>query len=306
MPCAGFASTVWFQAPVYFAYGPVTGQDTALAVNGDDTNWHTSYFVLTNAGNIVSPVAAPFPSAVNGLIVSDVAGVSYLANPNGGSFAVEIRTNGDPFMSFTNLDSTWRAVATASASNVSWSGRTVWWTNYQPMRSQLRVRATSPGWTPIVDFAQWDSSASNGVVLSQYGHQASTFWWNLTDTNKVFPIWRGWTPDLILLTGGLGDAAESQTATELQLMKAGFPNSDIVDVGAHELSAPYTDVLERQYCFSHGIPYFDGQAASMSAWGSYSNGLALGMYLDTAHLTPAGYAVFGQLLWSWLDLTGLH
>ncbi len=308
MPCAGFASTIWYQDPVTITYGPVTGQDTALFANGDDTNWHSSYFILTNVGNIISPVAVPFSSAVNGLITSDVTSVSYLANPKAGSFAVEIRTNGDYYANFTNLDSTWKTVATVNASNTSWIGRTLWWTNSQPMLAQLRVRATSPGQTPIVDFAQWNSSVTNGVILSQYGHQASSLWWNQTDTNKVFPIWQGWRPDLILLTGGLGDgiALDSNIVTELQLMKAGFPNSDIVDVGVHEIIAPYTDVFERSYCFSQGIPYFDGQAASMAAWGSYSNGFAIGMYQDEAHLTVAGYAVFSQLLWSWLDLTGVH
>lgn len=107
-PLAGYASDVLYNLPVLINYGPSSGRDTALYVIGDDTNWHGSYFVLTNTGSITAPSQT---------VVSDICGVHYLANPNGGVFDLEIRTNGAWAYSFTNLDSTWTSVATASALN---------------------------------------------------------------------------------------------------------------------------------------------------------------------------------------------
>ena len=95
---------------------------------GDDTNWHSSYFVLTNTGNITAP---------SQVVMSDICGVDYLANPGGGSFAMEIRTNGASPYWFTNLDNTWTTVANVSASNSDWQGRTVWWTNTSPVGTQV-------------------------------------------------------------------------------------------------------------------------------------------------------------------------
>jgi hypothetical protein len=301
-PLAGFASSVVYYSPQSLSYGPNTGKDTALFCNGDDTNWHGSYFVLTNAGNIAAPVAN-CPGATNSVFTSDICGIHYLANPNGGSFVAEIRTNGAWGYDFLNLDSTWTTVANVNASNPSWMGKTVWWTNSQPVLTQIRVRATSPGWTPVVGFAQWNSTLTNGVVLSQYSHQASGNWWTYTDTNKVFPIWQAWRPDLVLHTGGLDDSRYQDAVGLLGLARSGFPGADLANVATHLVMTPWTNALERQFCFGQGIPYFDGQAATAAAWGSYSNGVSLGLYQDTAHLTAKGYAAFGQLVWSWMGLT---
>jgi hypothetical protein len=300
-PLAGFASSVVYYSPQLLYYGPNTGNDTACFFSGDDTNWHSSYFVLTNTGNIVSPIAS-CPGATNFAFTSDVCGVHYLSNPNGGSCVLEIRTNGAWGYSFTNLSSDWTVVAAVNASNSVWRGASVWWTNSNPVLTQLRIRSTSPGWTPIVGFAQWNSTVTNGVVLSQYSHQASGNWWAYTDTNKVFPIWRAWRPDLVLHTGGLG-AEYQDIVGELGLVKSGFPSADLADVAAHLKSTPYDNTLEGRFCFGQGIPYFDGQAATAATWGSYSNGVSLGLYQDTAHLTAKGYAAFSQLLWSWMGLT---
>jgi hypothetical protein len=293
-PLAGYASDVLYYMPAYIGYGPFTGLDTALYVSGDDTNWHGSYFVLTNTGSI---------SALEQVVVSDICGIHYLANPKGGSFALEIRTNGASTYDFTNLDNTWTSVANASAVNPLWEGRTLWWTNTSPVQTQVRVRATSPGRTPIVGHAQWNSTVTNGVVLCQYAHQASGNWWSYTDTNRVFPIWRVWQPDLVLWTGGFDNSRSADLVGTLTLLRNGFPGADVVDVATHVVSATYNYILERQFCFANGIPCFDGQAASIAAWGGYDNGVALGLYEDTAHLTPEGYATFSQLLWSWMGLT---
>jgi len=293
-PLAGFASDVLFNLPYYIGYGPFTGADTALYVSGDDTNWHGSYFVLTNTGSISAPAQTVF---------SDVCAVHYLANSNGGSFALEIRTNGAWTYNFTNLDSTWTTVAGANAFNPVWQGRTLWWTNTSPVQSQVRVRATGPGWTPIVGYAQWNSTLTNGVVLCQYSHQSSGNWWTYTDTNRVFPIWRAWRPDLLLWTGGFEERLSADLIGTLTLLRSGFPQADLVDVAPHVVAIAYDYSFERQYCLANGIPCFDGRAASIAAWGGYNNGCALGLYQDTAHLSGLGYATFSQLLWSWMGLT---
>jgi hypothetical protein len=293
-PLAGYVSDVLYYLPAYIGYGPFTGLDTALYVAGDDTNWHGSYFVLTNTGSISAPAQT---------VVSDICGIHYLANPNGGSFALEIRTNGAATYNFTNLDSTWTSVASASAVNPLWEGRTVWWTNTSPVQTQVRVRATSRGWTPIVGHAQWNSTVTNGMVLCQYAHQNSGNWWTYTDTNRVFPIWRAWQPDLLLWTGGFDNSRYADLVGTLTLLRSGFPGADVVDVATHVVATAYNYGFERQFCFANGIPCFDGQAASIAAWGGYNNGAALGLYQDTAHLTAEGYATFSQLLWSWMGLT---
>jgi hypothetical protein len=294
-PLAGYASDVLYELPVYIAYTASSGLDTALYVSGDDTNWHGSYFVLTNTGSISAPAQ---------IVVSDICGIDYLANPNGGAFALEIRTNGAWTYDFTNLDNTWTTVTNASAASPGWQGRTVWWTNTSPVQTQVRVRATSPGWTPIVGHAQWNSTVTNGVVLCQYSHQNSGNWWTYTDTNKVFPIWRAWRPDLVLNTGGFDNSRAADLVGTLTLLRNGFAGADVVDVITHVVSStPYDFGFERQFCFANGIPCFDGQAASIAAWGGYDNGGALGLYPVPAHLTAEGYAAFSQLLWSWMALT---
>ena len=293
-PLAGFASDVWYQLPGFILYGPSSGQDTALSVLGDDTNWHSSYFVLTNTGNITAP---------SQVVMSDICGVDYLANPGGGSFAMEIRTNGASPYWFTNLDNTWTTVANVSASNSDWQGRTVWWTNTSPVGTQVRVRATGPGWTPIVGHAQWNSTITNGIILCQYSHQSSGNWWTYTATNKVFPIWAAWRPDLVLETGGWDDSKSADAVGTLALVRSGFPGADVVDVVTHLAQTSYSSDFERQLCFANGTPFFDGQAASIAAWGSYNNGVTLGLYADTAHMTAKGYATFSDLLWSWMGLT---
>jgi hypothetical protein len=295
-PLAGYASDVLYYLPALIGYGPYSGNDTALFVNGDDTNWHGFYFVLTNTGNISAPSQT---------LVSDICSIHYLANPNGGDFAFEIRTNGAWPYDFTNLDSTWTTVANANALSTGWEGRTLWWTNSMPVQTQIRVRATTPGWTPIVGHAQWNSTITNGVVLSQYSHQSSGNWWTYTVTNKVFPIWQTWTPDLVIWTGGFDNQRSADLIGTMALLRKGFSKSDIVDVGAHLVFAYYNYSFERQYCFANGIPFFDGQAASTAAWGSYNNGVALGLYQDTAHFTAKGYAAFGELLWTWMGLTSI-
>ena len=293
-PLAGYASDVLFVLPEYIGYGPFTGRDTALYFRGDDTNWHGSYFVLTNTGNISAPAQ---------IVVSDVCGIHYLANPTGGDFTIEIRTNCAWSYEFTELDETWTSVANATAFSPDWEGRTAWWTNHSPMPTQIRVRAISPGWTPIVGHAQWDSTVTNGVVLCQYSHQSSGNWWTYTATNKVFPIWQAWLPDLVLYTGGFDNSRVSDVIGELGLVRAGFAGSDVVDVATHTVRESYNYTRERQFCFANGIPFFDGQAASSAAWGGYYNGFSLGLYQDASHLTAAGYATFSQLLWSWMGLT---
>ena len=238
-PLAGYASDLVFLSPIPMGYGPLSEQTSALYVSGDDTNWHGPYFVLTNAGNITAPVQT---------VVSDICAIQYLANPGGGSFLLEIRTNGAWTYSFTNLDDTWTSVASANASNASWQGMTLWWTNATPVQTQVRVRATSPGWTPIVSHAQWDSTISNGLLLCQYSHQSSGNWVGNMDTNKVFPIWRAWRPDLVMVTGGIDDSYPTVAAAMLALVGEGFAGADMVDVGGHLTSETYTCNLERQYC----------------------------------------------------------
>ena len=292
-PLAGYASTVLFVLPSFINYGPSSGNDTALSAAGDDANWHGSYFILTNAGNITAP---------SQVIVSDIYNVQYLANPGGGSFVIEMRTNGASPGNFTNLDSTWTTIATVNAQNPTWEGRVAWWTNSAPLTTQLRVRATTPGWTPIVGYAQWNSTITNGVILSQYSHQNSGNYWTYTDTNRVFPIWAARTPDLVFVTGGWGDSRLTDTVATLNLVKRGFPESDIVDVATHLVASLRSDALEQNFCLMSGIPFFDGQGASIAAWGNYPNGVSLGLYIDTAHLTASGHAAFSQLLWSWMGL----
>lgn len=293
-PLAGYASTVVFVLPSFIGFGPYSGNDTALFAAGDDTNWHSSYFVLTNAGNITAP---------SQIIPSDIHNVQYLANPGGGSFVLEIRTNGASPSVFTNLDPTWTTIATVNAQNPTWEGKVAWWTNSVPATTQLRVRATTAGWTPIVGYAQWNSTATNGVILSQYSHQNSGNYWTYTDTNRVYPIWAATAPDLVFVTGGLGDSRFSDTVGTLNLIKAGFAESDIVDVATHLASTNRSDALEQNLCLASGIPFFDGQGASIAAWGNYANGVSLGLYTDGAHLTAPGYATFSQLLWSWMGMT---
>lgn len=216
---------------------------------------------------------------------------------------LEMRTNGAWPYVFTNLDSTWVTIAAVNAYNPAWKGKVTWWTNSSPVTTQLRVRATTPGWSPIVGYAQWDSTVTNGVILSQYSHQSSGNWWTYTDTNRVFPIWSAENPDLVFETGGWGDALLTNAIGTLSLVKGGFPRSDIVDVGYHLINGGIrSDALEQRYCLSAGISFFDGQGASLAAWGSYANAVSTGLYSDGVHLTAAGYASFSQLLWSWMGL----
>jgi hypothetical protein len=305
-PLAGFASSLQFYAPAELIFNPSIA-NTALYVIGDDTNWHGDYRVLTNTGSMLSPVAQS-PYWQGQIMTGDVCAVHYLANPNGGSFVMEIRTNGAWAPGFMDLSADWTIVASANASNSTWLGRTLWWTNTAPIQTQIRARATSPGSTPIVGFAEWNSTITNGVVLSQYSHQGSGYWWTYLDANKVYPIWKAWTPDLVFASGDAwyGDLQPAPyTGTNmLQTIRSGLPNADIADVGQHVCIPPYiTNNIERNYCFNHGIAWFDGEAASTAAWGGYSNGVALGLYADSAHLTARGYATFSQLLWSWMGLT---
>ena len=294
LPLAGYASYVTYSRPSLIIYGPSSGQDTALLVSGDDANWHGFYFVLTNANNVTA-------TAQN--LISDICGVHFLANSRGGSFVVEIRTNGASPNAFTDLDNTWIPVTNANAFNPDWLGRSVWWTNTTPVQTQVRVRATTSGWTPIVGQAQWNSKITNGVILSQYCHGASGRWWEYTDTNRVGPIWQAWKPDLVLLTGGADNSWFASFSQCLNLVRSGFAGADVVDIGAHITADPYDCSLERQFCLANGIPFFDGRAASSATWGSYSNGCTLRLYEDTAHLTVSGCAIFSQLVWSWLGLT---
>ncbi len=294
-PLAGYASDVLFTLPSLILYTASSGNDTALYEEGDDTNWHGSYFVLTNTGNITAPAQT---------VLSDVCGTSYLANPGGGSFVLEVRTNGANPYFFTDLDNTWTTVASANAASPAWQGRTVWWTNSSPVQTQIRARATSTGWTPIVSHAQWNSTVTNGVLLCQYAHQSSGNWFTYTDTNRVFPIWNAWQAGLVFNTRGFQDSLSNLLVAELNMVRAGFPAADVVDVITHLVApAPFPYDFERQFCLANGLPCFDGQAASLAAWGSYNNALALGLYGSPPHLSAIGYASFGQLLWSWMALT---
>jgi hypothetical protein len=145
---------------------------------------------------------------------------------------------------------------------------------------------------------------TNGVILCQYSHQDSLNWWVMTDTNRVFPIWWAWQADLVLHTGGLDDSRPPDVEGELALLRTGFSGADIVDVVCHVTSTSYSYGLERQNCYRNGTAFFDGQAASASAWGGFAGGVSFGLYVDGAHLTSAGYASFSDLLWRWMSLTG--
>jgi hypothetical protein len=141
------------------------------------------------------------------------------------------------------------------------------------------------------------------VILCQYAHQSSGNWWTYTDTNRVFPIWKAWTVDLVINTGGFEDSLSADLAAELAMVRAGFPSADVIDVITHVVtSVAMAYDFERQFCFANGLPCFDGQAASTAAWGGYNNAIALGLFQDTKHLTANGYASFSQLLWSWMAL----
>jgi len=295
-PFAGYgSSTVFLMVDPKYAYGQQSGMDTAVFHNGDDTNWHQQYLSLEATGQITAPCQ---------IVTSDVVTVSYLASSNAGSFVLEVRTNEyNPYL-FLQLDSTWTTVASVNASNVTRVGAVLGWTNANPVPTQVRVRATSAGSTPILEFAQWNSRLTNGVILGMYSHGSSGNWWAYTDTNVVFPVWAAQAPTLVLSTGGWGDSRAADTVGTLRLVRSGFPNSDIVDVAGHETSmSPTRQSFETAYCWSNGIPFFNGEAASADAWGSFANGTRLGMYQDMAHLSPLGFAAFSDLVWSWLDLT---
>ena len=295
-PFAGYGSSATFLlVPSPYSYGQFSGSDTAIWHNGDDTNWHQSYFSLEAPGQITAP---------SQVVTSDVTTVSFLSNPNAGSFVVEVRTNGYNPLSFLQLDSTWTIIASVNASNAARVGSVVAWTNTTPMPTQVRVRATSAGSTPVLEFAQWDSTVTNGVVLGMFAHVSSGDWARYTETNVAFPIWAAQAPTMVLLPGGWGDVNASSAALTLDYLRRGFPSADLVDITAHEWAgSPTPSAFESSYCWNHGIPFFNGEAASTDAWGSYAHGVNLGLYWDTAHLTPDGFALFSQLVWAWLDLT---
>ena len=74
-----------------------------------------------------------------------------------------------------------------------------------------------PGWNPGVSASHRpgldsdcracpvEQQITNGIILCRYSHQSSGNWWTYTATNKVFPIWAAWWPDLVLETGGWDD-----------------------------------------------------------------------------------------------------
>jgi len=295
-PFAGYGSSVSFLGwDLPYGYGPFSGNDTAVYHVGDDTNWHQAYFSLEQPGQISAPCQ---------IVVSDVATISYLASPIAGSFAVEIRTNGAAPYSFLQMDATWTSVATVNASNATRAGMVVAWTNTTPQPMQVRVRSLSPGSTPILDFAQWDSTVTSGVVLGMYSHTSSGNWWTYTDPSVVFPIWRAQAPTMVLWTGGFLDSRSADLAGTVALLRSGLPAADLVDIGGHEVTDyPLAFPVETAYCWSNGVPFLNGAAASSAVWGSVANGTAQGLYLDSAHLTEAGYAIFSGLVWSWLGLT---
>jgi len=297
-PFAGYGSAVSFgMIPTAYSYGQYSGNDTATSHIGDDTNWHQAYFTLDASGQITAP---------DQIVTSDVLTVSYLAQPAAGSFVVEIRTNGYAPTSFLQLDGTWITVGTINATGTR-AGRVFQWTNTTPMPTQVRARSTSAGSTPILEFAQWNSRITNGIVMGMYTHGFSGYWPSYTDTNVVFPIWAAQAPTMVMATGGWDDSLSTQVVATVTMLRSGWPGADLVDIASHETSIPQgSHAFEASYCWSNGIGFFNGEAASADAWGSFSNGTKLGLYLDAAHLTPPGFGLFGNLVGAWLGLSSTY
>ena len=301
---AGFFTTMqWGSGSVPGAfYGYFDGNYYSMISNSwywlpeTDTNWHQAYNILNTNGAISTPQK---------VIVSDVQLVDYIASPVSGSFVVEIRTNNAAEWPWTNIDATWITIGTINAYSATRQGVAWLWTNtaYGPVPTQIRARATSAGLTPVVEFGQWNSKLTNSVVLGQYARMNAGDWINNITNTITYPIWAAIQPTLVLSIGGADDSAYTALTNQLTYLTKGFTNSDVVDVAPHEQSVWYSQDAEALFCQSNGIPYFNGEQATFDAWGSYAwASSSSGLYVDSSHLSAAGYNYFGDMLWRWANL----
>jgi len=320
---AGFGSIFYMAAPqtiTFNSYG-----DNCVDFPGMDTNWLSTYAVMTN----VNMITTAWPGGLGGLTTlpgsiqnngddvffADALRVCYIANPTGACFNVEIRTNGSAPTTFLDIDSSWIVVTNLSATNAGgFVGRCFQWTNLlypgaAAMPTQVRVRATTAGYLPIVDFGQWNTLActNGGVVLGMFAHDSGPNFYLLTNQQaKLNPIWSADAATCVIYSGGDGDANTPVTPTMLPFLKAGYPGADIIDMATHEIGTGAGNNLpswaESAWCFGNGYPFFRGADASAAAWGNVFNAEANGLIsaAEFPHLAPLGYGSFGQMAAAWL------
>ncbi len=312
-PFAGYGTQFTMTYPGTLSFGPFSGLDTATyqdpyVNNGFYTNYIKPFFVLETNNSIVSPITAYGQPAT---LVADVLGVSYLANPTGGLFVLEYRTNAAVQTSFLDPPGPpWYVLgSTINATNAGgWVGKTTFWTNTTPCITQIRVRSTTAGFVPIVDFCEWNSQvASNGTVVGLYAQLGGPSV-VAGDKNCIYPIWANEKPTLVLITGGFNDSIWNSLGQPwVSYFQSGYTNSDLVEVVPQQVGALQTGGLEPAYCFTNSIPYFNGDLATVDAWGSFSNAVSLGYYdpyvEGLPHMSLQGYQAFSEMLVSWLGLT---
>lgn len=318
-PFAGYGSLAAMLAPANYTYGWNSGLNVGDFQNGMDAFWLSTYFVLTNSNCVISPtfrIDPTFPLIAgatifsNRVIKADIVKVIYMANPIGGLFNIDVRHNYGSDAPIDN-DATWTTIATnVSSTNATYVTKIFWWTNTSPQFTQVRIKGTSAGWTPILDVGQWNSQITNGVILGQLAHNSGPDLTQYTNfTSRMYPALNSCKPTMVIYAGGVGDNNDTTWLPNFfNYLKDGYTNADIIDVGVHFTPDEHGNINEAKICFANHIPFFDGRSVCLDTWGSYEHAQSLGLY-DTnnlPHLLGPGYNSFGEFVWEWLDFRQYH
>jgi hypothetical protein len=298
-PISGF--TTWFQ------YAP-NASLTFFGSNGrygggyGDTNWFAFNFTTTNAsGNVIlTPSGYAF----------DTVEVDYIGQPNGGHF--KIQTNGVDVPGFT-------AISTMAASRTGLVTRV---TFPQPITGTWETAATDNGTNIFVNWGAWNSQITNGLLLGQNAAPSSGIAdylitggnTNGSTTNIMVPIYKSWSPDLLIWSGPNGPLTYTNTVNGYNITNLFnfFANlqTDVVYAGNYpfgidatnldpQLSVLLADLMARSLCPQYGYGYFDGYQPFVN----YSNWAARGFGAgDGVHATRAGYNAWSSFLWNWMGL----
>jgi hypothetical protein len=273
---------------------PGVGFNSGGCLGSGNAIWFCYYMQLTNSGAYAGVQSGfPFPS--------DNWEVDYVATTNGGPFLIE-----------TNAGNGWGTVASLTGYAAQETGVAFHWTNSAglvPGTMQIMLTNTASGTNNWVGVAWNNSTVAGGVRMMVQGAQSSSEIFLRQVPERVrAPIYASWDPSLVLLcfpiTWTSVNWGPDYLAT-VQFIRTNTPNADLVLCSEVINDTPATPWTAIQICRTNGphCSYFDSYG--MLSITNIGNGRGL-FSTDGGHMTGAGYAVFSQLLWDFLDLTESH
>jgi hypothetical protein len=284
------------------------GNDAGINQHLNDAVWHGSICDLTNAGAFVThSYVHQCATNVAGYsnFAPNVLSVSYIIAPTNGSFKLQYATNGH---GLSWWDTTFYDVpgGTISSWGLAYTGAVTYITQQLACAASVRVVSLGATNVTILGVGEYDMTKAGVIVSAQYAHQGTgPAAYVQADPRVTMPIFRGWSPTLVFF-----EDEEAQDPFYAWAVTNIPPTADIVVTSIHEAPLPafasLGPIADRNsaMAWTNRVPFFNGHAAIHSAWGSYSNGIVFGWATSNAipHLTDAGYAAYGQLMWYWMGL----